>query len=98
MYQKYFWGECMKDYIEKRAIDIARYIIDNRETVRKAAKKFNVSKSTVHKDVTERLAKINKELYKEVGKVLLKNKEQRHIRGGEATKEKYRKLRVKSFE
>lgn len=81
----------MKDYIKERVIEIANYIIENNSTVRTAAKEFNVSKSTVHKDVHERLIKINRDLYKKCNKVLEKNKAERHIRGGLATKEKYRK-------
>ena len=80
----------MRENIEKRACDIARYIIDNNTTVRKASKVFSISKSTVHKDITERLSKINRELFKEVRKVLDKNKAERHIRGGIATKNKYK--------
>ena len=80
----------MRENIEKRACDIARYIIDNNSTVRKASKVFSISKSTVHKDITERLSKINRELFKEVRKVLDKNKAERHIRGGIATKNKYK--------
>lgn len=80
----------MKDYIEDRVLEIAKYIIDNNSTVRSAAKVFNVSKSTVHKDVHERLLKINRSLYKDCRTVLEKNKAERHIRGGLATKEKYR--------
>lgn len=79
----------MKDYIEERAIDIANYIIDNNATVRQTAKTFGISKSTVHKDVTERLMQINPSLAKEARKVLDVNKQERHIRGGMATKEKY---------
>lgn len=79
----------MKRYIEERAIEIANYIIDNNATVRQAAKAFGVSKSTVHKDVSERLEGINTSLAKEVRKILDVNKEERHIRGGLATKEKY---------
>ena len=60
----------MKEYIEKRAVEIAHYILDTKETVRSAAKVFKVSKSTVHKDLTERLQKINKKLYKQVSAVL----------------------------
>ena len=81
----------MKGYIEERAIDIAHYIVEENATVRQAAKKFGVSKSTVHKDVSERLASINASLTNEVRKVLDTNKEERHIRGGLATKEKYMK-------
>ncbi len=79
----------MKKYIEERAVEIANYIIDNNATVRQAAKTFGVSKSTVHKDVSERLEGINASLAKEVRKVLDVNKEERHIRGGLATREKY---------
>jgi len=79
----------LKDYIEERAIDIANYIIENNATVRQTAKQFGISKSTVHKDVTERLMQINPSLAKEARKVLDVNKSERHIRGGLATKEKY---------
>ena len=79
----------MKDYIEERAIDIANYIIDYNATVRQTAKQFGISKSTVHKDVTERLSQINPALAKEARKVLDVNKSERHIRGGLATREKY---------
>lgn len=79
----------MKDYIEERAIDIANYIIENNSTVRQAAKRFGISKSTVHKDITERLKRINPALAKETRKILDLNKSERHIRGGLATKEKY---------
>ena len=79
----------MKTYIEERAMEIARYIIDNNTTVRQAAKHFGISKSTVHKDVTERLIQINPALAKEARKVLDTNKSERHIRGGMATREKY---------
>lgn len=70
-------------------MEIARYIIDNNTTVRQAAKHFGISKSTVHKDVTERLAKVNPSLAAEARKVLDVNKSERHIRGGLATREKY---------
>lgn len=79
----------MKDYIEERAIDIANYIIENNTTVRQTAKQFGISKSTVHKDVTERLMQINPVLATEARKVLDLNKSERHIRGGLATKDKY---------
>lgn len=79
----------MRDYIEQRAVEIANYIIDQNATVRQAAKQFGISKSTVHKDVTERLARINPLLACEARKVLDINKSERHIRGGLATKEKY---------
>ena len=79
----------MKTYIEERAMEIARYIIDNNTTVRQAAKHFGISKSTVHKDVTERLVQVNPSLAAEARKVLDVNKFERHIRGGLATREKY---------
>ena len=75
--------------IEKRAIELAHYIINSKDTVRGAASKFGISKSTVHKDLSERLLKINPVLAKEVRKILDKNKAERHIRGGMATKPKY---------
>lgn len=81
----------MKDYIEKRAVELAQYIIENKSTVRDTAKKFNISKSTVHKDVTERLHKINSALAQQTQKILDENKAERHIRGGMATKRKYEK-------
>lgn len=79
----------MKDYIEERAIEIANYIVEEKATVRQTAKKFGVSKSTVHKDVTDRLLQINPSLAREARKVLDTNKSERHIRGGMATREKY---------
>ncbi len=79
----------MKEYIEERAMEIAQYIIDNNATVRQAAKQFGVSKSTVHKDITDRLSQINPALAEEARLVLNVNKSERHIRGGLATKEKY---------
>lgn len=81
----------MKEYIEERAISIAAYIIDNNATVRQTAKAFGVSKSTVHKDVTDRLMQINSALAKQARRVLDVNKSERHIRGGLATKEKYQR-------
>lgn len=75
--------------IEERAIKLAHYIIDSKDTVRGAAKKFGISKSTVHKDVSERLLTINKTLAIEVRRILDENKSERHIRGGMATKMKY---------
>lgn len=75
--------------IEERSVILAHYIIETKDTVRGAAKKFGVSKSTVHKDVSERLKKINPALAKEVRVVLDENKAERHIRGGLATKRKY---------
>ena len=82
-------GIFLKDYIEERAVEIASYIIENNATVRQTAKAFGVSKSTVHKDVTDRLMQINPVLAKQARKVLDVNKSERHIRGGLATKEKY---------
>lgn len=83
----------MKEYIEERAIKMAEYIIENKTTVRQTAKEFGISKSTVHKDVTERLAGINLVLAAQARKVLDVNKSERHIRGGMATKEKYSHMR-----
>ena len=79
--------------VEERAISLAQYIIDSKDTVRGAAKKFGVSKSTVHKDVSERLININKPLAMEVRKILDENKAERHIRGGMATKLKYSQMK-----
>lgn len=80
----------MKQYIEDRAVDIANYIIQNNSTVRQAAGYYGVSKSTVHMDVTKRLTKINPSLACEIRKILNVNKSERHIRGGNATKKKYK--------
>ena len=82
--------EMYNDY-EERAIELGRFIAENKVTVRFAAKKFGVSKSTVHSDVTARLQKIDPALYNEVRKVFDINKEERHIRGGIATRAKYKK-------
>ena len=79
----------MKAYIEKRAAETAQYIVENKITVRDAAKIFCIGKSTVHKDVTERLEEIDKALYDKVKEVLQINLDERHIRGGLATKKKY---------
>ncbi len=79
----------MKEYIEERAVEIADYIIKTKATVRQTAKKFGISKSTVHKDVTERLLQINPTLAHETRKILDVNKQERHIRGGMATRNKY---------
>lgn len=79
----------MKDYIEERAVEIANYIIETKSTVRQTAGKFGISKSTVHKDCTERLKDINPSLASAVRSVLDVNKQERHIRGGLATREKY---------
>lgn len=82
-------GQDMRDYIEQRAMEIALYIIEKKGTVRKAAAVYKISKSTVHKDMRERLPKINAALAKEVMVVLELNKAERHIRGGQATCLKY---------
>ncbi len=79
----------MKDYIEERAIEIGKYIIIHHSTVRQTAKEFGVSKSTVHKDVTQRLQKINPALANQARIILDINKSERHIRGGLATRQKY---------
>ena len=79
----------MKDYIEEWAVEIAKYIIETKATVRQAAKKFGISKCTVHKDCTDRLRLLTPRLACEVRQVLDVNKEERHIRGGLATREKY---------
>ena len=79
----------MRTDIEERAVRLAEYITENRATVRAAAKKFGVSKSTVHKDVTERLENVSPALYERVRALLDENKAERHIRGGLATKEKF---------
>ena len=78
----------MKDYIEERAVEIANYIVETKATVRSTAKKFGVSKSTVHKDITARLQQITPSLAAQARQVLNINKAERHIRGGLATKEK----------
>lgn len=84
------------DYIKERTIKIGRYIVETRKTVRTIAKEFGVSKSTVHKDLTERLPEIHPELANEVKGVLEYHKSIRHLRGGEATKIKYRQPEEKS--
>lgn len=81
----------MKGVVEERAAMLGEYIIENKATVRTAAKKFGVSKSTVHKDVSQRLKVLSPALYREVRQVLDLNKSERHIRGGMATKNKYLK-------
>ena len=80
----------MRTDIEERAIRLAEYITENRATVRAAAKKFGISKSTVHKDITERLESVSPELYTQVRGLLEQNKAERHIRGGIATRKKYK--------
>jgi len=88
-------GGLLKDYIEERAVEIAQYIIDRKATVRDAARVFKTSKSTVHKDITERLMRINPPLAYSVKKVLNNNKAERHIRGGNATYLKYKMMNKK---
>ena len=80
----------MRDNIEQRACDLAVYIIENRATVRAAAKNFGISKSTVHKDLSERLEQYNRPLYLQVKEIMEINKAERHIRGGQATRRKYK--------
>lgn len=82
----------VKEQPTQRAVMLGQYIIENRATVRSAAKKFGISKSTVHKDVSERLKRENPVLYKEVKDILEINKQERHIRGGLATKRKYSEI------
>ncbi|GAF65047.1 sporulation transcriptional regulator SpoIIID [Alkalihalobacillus trypoxylicola] len=88
----------MHDYIKERTIKIGRYIVESRKTVRTIAKEFGVSKSTVHKDLTERLPEINPDLANEVKEILEYHKSIRHLRGGEATKVKYKKSQVENDE
>lgn len=83
----------MREDLERRAEELAVYIIENRTTIRAAAKHFGVSKSTVHKDLSERLETCNRALYQQAKKILEQNKAERHIRGGNATRNKYRKER-----
>lgn len=80
----------MKGNIEERAVVLAQYIIENRSTVRGAAGKYGISKSTVHKDISDRLPRLNRALYLQVKAVLEENKAERHIRGGIATRRKYK--------
>ena len=82
----------MKDYIKVRVLEVAKYIIDSKATIRKTAKVFGVSKSTIHKDMTERLPKINQQIANDAKNILDFNKAERHIRGGKATKMKYKTL------
>lgn len=83
----------MNEIVEERAVELGEYIVANKSTVRAAAKTFGISKSTVHTDVAQRLKKVSPALYHEVREILEENKAQRHIRGGMATKEKYKKLK-----
>ncbi len=88
----------MQDYIQKRVLEISNYIIESQATVRQTAGVFGVSKSTVHKDVTERLPLINELIAIRVRDILDSNKAERHLRGGEATKQKYLKKREENDE
>ena len=81
---------------EDRSVILGRYILEKKSTVRAAAKEFGISKSTVHKDVSERLQNINRSLYRQVKEILEINKNERHIRGGNATREKYKSCSAKS--
>ena len=85
----------MRDDLERRARELAVYLIERRTTIRDAAKHFSVSKSTVHKDLSERLQDIDRSLYVQVKEILEQNKAERHLRGGDATKRKYQKQRAK---
>jgi len=80
----------LKDYIEDRVLEVAKYIIDSKATIRRTAKVFGVSKSTIHKDMTERLPAINPQIANEAKTILDLNKAERHIRGGRATRLKYK--------
>ena len=84
----------MKGLLEERAVRLGEYLIEHQSTVRDTAAAFGISKSTVHKDVTAVLPKLNTGLYKEVRAVLDVNKEERHLRGGEATKQKYERMKM----
>ena len=79
---------------KERCVTLASYLVENKTTVRAVAANFGISKSTVHKDITQNLKKINRQLYNEVMEVLEKNKQERHIRGGEATKNKYKQAAI----
>ena len=81
----------------ERCIVLGEYLLEHQATVRSAARVFGVSKSTVHKDVTQTLQTVNKGLYAQVQKLLLRNKQERHLRGGEATKQKYEERKSKEF-
>lgn len=87
-----------EDYIEQRTIDAAKYIIENSATIRQTANYIGVSKSTVHKDLKQRLPKINPLIYNLVNEVIEENTRERHIRGGIATKQMYKQLRESNEE
>jgi len=79
----------VQDYIEQRVLEVSNYILETGATVRQVARIFGVSKSTVHKDVTERLPYLNRNIARDIKTILAKNKAERHLRGGEATRKKY---------
>lgn len=83
---------------QERCVTLGHYIVENNATVRAAAKQFGISKSTVHQDITARLAQVNRQLHDEVKAVLDKNKQERHLRGGQATRKKYEELSRKKME
>ena len=83
---------------KERCIVLGTYLVETKTTVRAVAQKFNVSKSTVHKDVTQTLKKVNPSLYDDVKRILDKNKQERHIRGGEATRQKYKIVKQKTYD
>ncbi len=89
----------MQEYIQKRVLEVGEFILETKATVRLAARQFNISKSTVHKDMTERLPVLDQQLSRQIRQVLELNKAERHLRGGEATRRKYRQkmaVRLKS--
>lgn len=90
MYKNGRGGALMKDYIRRRVMSVGAYVIQTEATVRQAARVYDVSKSTIHKDLTERLPSVDKELAEKVRRVLATNKAERHIRGGEVTRRKYK--------
>lgn len=79
----------MKPYIKERTLQVAKHISETEDTIRKTAQVFNLSKSTVHNDLSKRLKKVDKQMYEDVQKILDKNFSEKHIRGGESTKHKY---------
>ncbi len=84
----------IEDSVQERCVILGHYIVENNATVRGAAKKFGVSKSTVHQDITAKLLQVNRQLHDDVKQVLDRNKQERHLRGGQATKEKYAAISV----
>jgi len=83
----------MKDYIEQRTKEVANHILNTHETIRQTAKQFGVSKSTIENDITIRLTEINSDIALRVSSIVAENKAERHIRGGESTKQKYRYIK-----